>query len=185
LQKSIPWFFYLLQCDEYAHIYMNKKDRSLHSALFIFRVILISIICIFTHRYSFGETLFFEDVIGRVIANSYDIQISRIDKQIGRHKRSQAMAQYLPVVSIRLNDEYYKDLTHPNDTIIHTDVTGFKNYLSFNADYNLFDFGAREMRYINASRDIKIAEYAITQQLIDTKTNTLFVYKKGLTLSKK
>lgn len=164
---------------------MKIKGIRLKAGVRLAQGMILAIISIFPEQTGFCKTLFFEDIISQVIAKSYDIEIAKIDKEIGKHKRMEARAQYFPTLSVRLNDEYYKDLTVPGETVIHTDITGYKNSLSLYADYNLFDFGAREMRYRNASRDVKIAEHSIKKQLIDTKINTLFVYKKGLTLSKK
>lgn len=164
---------------------MNKKKGYFKTTVFIVQWMILFIGIILFSRTGFCETLFFEDVMAQVIARSYDLEIAEIEKEIGKHKRMESMAEYFPTLSVQLNDGYYRDLTEPDAVIIRTDITGYRNYLTFSADYNLFDFGAREMRYINASRNVKIAEHSITQQHIDTKIDALFIFKKGLILSKK
>ena len=148
---------------------------------------------IFSSGVTHGQTLEFETVLEQVIAKSYDLRIAEIDMDIGGHKLVEAISEYYPSLSLRFYSEYDRDLSDVESGVasvgdnVFTGDGGvmYKDSLSLNMNYNLYDFGLRDKMVDNALRDVKIADFNVDQQLMDIRARVLTIYQKGLTLCRK
>ena len=142
-------------------------------------------------RDAHARVLRFEEILRESVAHSFDLKISGLEVEIGQQRLNEARAMYYPELSLRLTDEYLADLNRNGagtvavgDTIISGNESAYQNSLSLNADYLLYDFGARSRKYENAERDLQVAGLQADQSLIDFKDKVLETYGSGLILYK-
>jgi len=165
-----------------------SSSHAVHS----FRCVLATVLfALFALRPVDARTLDFDRVIEKVIKKSYDLKIAEVDIKINKLKLTEARAMYFPTLSVRLNNEYVRDLdkeakgiAYVGETTLNSNDSTYQHSLSVNLNYNLFDFGARGMKYDNTKRDIKLAELALARLVTDIKVNVLSLYTKGLVLTK-
>ena len=98
-------------------------------------------ICIFVGIYSSAEstqTISFEDVIEKAIANSYELKISDIDISLSKTIVKEMTSLYYPALNVRFNTEYLKDLAGGISGItaignsVLSDNTKYQDSLSLN-----------------------------------------------------
>jgi outer membrane protein TolC len=143
-------------------------------------------------RDAYAQVLRFEEILQESIRHSYDLKISGLEVEIGRQRLNEARAMFFPELSLRLTNEYLADLNKDGagtvavgDTIISGNESAYQHSLSLYADYLLYDFGARLLKYQNAERDLQVAVFLSDQSLIDFKDKVLEIYGRGLILYKR
>lgn len=139
-----------------------------------------------------AQDLEFPEILEQAVANSYDLQISGLDVEIGEQRLAEAGAMYWPALSLRFGNEYLEDLGKDGngavvvgDTFISGNESSFQHSLTLSAEYLLYDFGARSLKYRNVQRDVILAQHAADQRLIDLKVDVLSLYENGLQLQKR
>jgi len=126
-------------------------------------------------------------VLQQAIARSYELKISKLEEEISEQRLLEARAMYLPTLSLRLTNEYLHDLGNQpagtvsvGETVIAGGGSTYQHSLSLYAGYQLYDFGARALKYENAGRAVHIARLAGRQELADLKLRVLSLYGQCL-----
>lgn len=139
-----------------------------------------------------SQELHFTEILEQALAHSYDLKISALDVEIGGQRLAEARAMYLPTLSLNLTNEYLRDLSKGptgtvsvGETIISGNASTYQHSVALSAQYLLYDFGARSLKYRNVQRDVVLAQHAAAQRLIDLKLEVLSLYGAGLKLHKK
>lgn len=139
-----------------------------------------------------AQTLTFTEVLQQAIDHSFDLKIGGLEVEISEQRRLEARAMYFPTLSLRLSNEYLRDLSQEavgtvavNDTLISGDASTFQDSLALSAGYQLYDFGARQLKYQIAEQEVQAARLLASQALVDLKGQTLAVYGRGLLLGKR
>jgi outer membrane protein len=139
-----------------------------------------------------AEELNFAEILAQAITNSYDLKLGGLDVEIGEQRLAEAGAMYWPALSLRFGNEYLHDLSKDvtgtvlvGDTLISGNESTWQHSASLNAEYLLYDFGARPRKYRNVERGVILAEHAKAQQLLDLKVDVLSLYGNGLRVQKK
>lgn len=139
-----------------------------------------------------AQELRFAEILGQALAHSYDLRIGGLEVEIGEQRLAEARAMYLPSLSLSLTNEYLHDLSNGGagtvsvgETIISGNASTYQHSLALSAQYLLYDFGARPLKYLNVRRGVVLAQHAAAQRLIDLKIELLALYGAGLKLHKK
>ena len=139
-----------------------------------------------------AQDLSFAEIMEQALVNSYDLKIGGLDVEIGEQRLAEARALYLPTLSMNLTNEYLHDLSKDatgtvsvGDTIISGNESTYQHSVALSAQYLLYDFGARPLKYRNVQRNVVLAQHAKAQRLIDLKIEVLSLYGTGLQLHKK
>lgn len=139
-----------------------------------------------------AQDLNFSEILAQALVHSYDLKIGRLGKEISGERLIEARAMYYPSLSLRFTNEYMYDLgkdasntVSVGETIIPGNDSTFQNSVALSAQYLLYDFGARELKYQNAGRDSVLAQHAAAQRLIDLKIEVLSLFGAGLQIQKK
>lgn len=146
-------------------------------------------IYIFVGMYSLAEstqTISFEDVIEKTIANSYELKIADIDISLSKTIVNEMTSLYYPAINAKFNAEYLKDLaggafgiTAIGNSLL-SDNTKYQNSLSLNLSYNLLDFGVRKKRCFLVKKDVEQKRLIYHKKLNDLKLNILELYTEYL-----
>lgn len=135
------------------------------------------------------EKIIFEQVIDWVTRNAFDVKIAEADIRISEASRKETLSLYHPTLKGKWNSEYIKDLTGNAGQItsvgnsVFGESTGYRNSYSLNAEWLLYDFGARENRLALTERDIEAQKTARTQSVRDVRLKTLQIYTELLQIS--
>jgi outer membrane protein len=130
-----------------------------------------------------GSTLDFESAIQAAVRHSYDVRMSLLDVGISRSGLREIRALYFPELSARFNSQHVQDMTSgvQQVTAVGTTIivrnTLYQDSLSLNAQWSLYDFGARENRVLAAATDIPLKEAVHRQSIRDTKLKVLEIYR--------
>jgi outer membrane protein len=137
-----------------------------------------------------GEKIAFDQVIDRVTRNAFDVEIAETDIRISEASRKETLSLYYPTLKGKWNSEYIKDLTGNAGEItsvgnsVFGESTGYRNSYSLNAEWLLYDFGARENRLALAEKDIEAQKVAYTQSIREVRLKTLRIYTELLQISR-
>jgi len=146
-------------------------------------------ICIFVGIYSSAEstqTISFEDVIEKAIANSYELKISDIDISLSKTIVKEMTSLYYPALNVRFNTEYLKDLAGGISGItaignsVLSDNTKYQDSMSLNLSYTLLDFGVRKKRRFLTKKDVGQKKLIYHKNLNDLKLKILELYTEVL-----
>ena len=139
-----------------------------------------------------AQDLIFSEILTQALVHSYDLKTAGLEKEIRRERLVEAGAMYFPTLSLHFTNEYMHDLGNDaantvsvGETIIPGNESTFQHSLALSAQYLLYDFGVRKLKYGNAERDIVLAQHAAAQRLIDLKIEVLSLFGTGLRLQKK
>jgi len=139
-----------------------------------------------------AQDLSFAEILEQALVNSYDLKISGLDVEINEQRLAEARAMYFPTLSLRFTNEYLHDLSNDatgtvavGETIISGNESTYQHSVALSAQYLLYDFGARPLKYRNVQRNVVLAQHAAAQRLIDLKVDVLSLYGTGLQLQKK
>lgn len=139
-----------------------------------------------------AEDLRFDEIMEQALANSYDLKINKLDVEISEQQLAEARSMYFPTLALRLTNEYLHDLSKDatgtvsvGETIISGNESTYQNSVALSAQYLLYDFGVRPLKYRNVQRNVFLTQHAAAQQLIDLKGEVLSLYGTGLKLHKK
>jgi len=169
-----------------------KESKDKHTGLFT-RFLAVSIVLlaiIFYPAQSEALTLEFDQVLTDALDNAYDLKIATADIDLKTIRVDEAFATYYPTLGVRLGNEYLHDLDHGSNgstyvgtTYISGSQSTYQHSLSFNLNYNLYDFGARGRKYDNVMRDVDLAGYAFSKSKIDLEVKVLDLFTEGLKLT--
>ncbi|OGR01605.1 MAG: hypothetical protein A2505_00670 [Deltaproteobacteria bacterium RIFOXYD12_FULL_55_16] len=139
-----------------------------------------------------AQELRFAEILEQALVQSYDLKIGGLEVEIGEQRLAEARAMYLPTLSLSFTNEYLHDLSKGaagtvsvGETIISGNESTYQHSVSLSAQYLLYDFGARPLKYQNSQRNVVLAQHAAAQRLIDLKIEVLSLYGAGLKLHKK
>lgn len=139
-----------------------------------------------------AEDLRFAEILEQALAHSFDLKIGNLDVEISEQQLAEARAMYFPSLALSLTNEYLHDLSKDatgtmsvGETIISGNESTYQHSVALSAQYLLYDFGARPLKYRNVQRNVFLAEHAAAQGLIDLKNEVLSLYGAGLKLHKK
>lgn len=156
------------------------------------RVVLFLLPVLIFSAYGQAQELRFAEVLEQALAHSHDLKIGGLEVEIGEQRLAEARAMYLPTLSLSLTNEYLHDLgkgaagtVSVGETIISGNESTYQHSLALSAQYLLYDFGARPLKYQNVQRNVVLAQHATAQRLIDLKIEVLSLYGAGLQLHKK
>jgi outer membrane protein len=139
-----------------------------------------------------AQDLNFSEILSQALVHSYDLKMGRIEKEIREERCIEARALYFPSISLRYNNEYVSDLGRDagdtvsvGGTIIPGNESAYQHSMDVSAQFLLYDFGVRRLKYQSAKRDITLAEHTAAQRLIDLKIEVLSLFGTGLQTQKK
>jgi len=134
-----------------------------------------------------AKTIEWNTTLNKVLENSYDVQLSKVDVGISKAKILGARSEYYPKLGLYAYNEYSKDLGNDNngqtmyvgnEIIYGSDI--YQNAVSLGLNYNLYDFGIRGDNLKIAKND-NIAKQAVYfKTLRDLEINTVELYAKAL-----
>ena len=136
--------------------------------------------------YAKADTLDFDNILKKAVANSYDLKLANIDVKISQASVKEAKSDYFPTLKTGVNYEYNKDMqsdqslvTSIGGTVVNQN-TMFQDVASVSLNYNLFDFGVRSNKVLIAKKDVEAKKYTYNQVLRNLKLNTLQAYTQAL-----
>jgi outer membrane protein TolC len=138
-----------------------------------------------------AETLFFEHVLKKALAHSWDLRISEKEMVIRKYSLDEARSLYYPSLSVRFDNQYINDLTDGDnvisvgDQVVRVDGDAYQHTFGAGLSYLLYDFGARSLQVDNAKKDIRIAALNQEHTLLETKTNVLDAFGHCLKISRR
>lgn len=139
-----------------------------------------------------ARELHFPEILSQALVHSYDLKMGRLEKEISRERITEAGSMYYPSLSLRFTNEYMSDLANDRnntayvgETVIPGNESTFQHSLALSAQYLLYDFGIRELKYQNAEKHIILLQHTALQQRMDLKSEVLSHFSTGLSLQKK
>lgn len=139
----------------------------------------------------FAETLNFKALSQKAVEYSFDLKIASADIDVARYRLDEARADYYPSLALRFGNEYIhafgdagSDVVTLGDSVLAGDESSYKHSLTAYLNYNLYDFGARELKQNNARREIEIAQSRSEQALKEVRIELLARFARGLKLNK-
>lgn len=136
-----------------------------------------------------AERITFEAIMDKVTRNALDARIAEKDIRISEASRKETLSLYYPTLKGKWNSEYIKDLSDSNGDLtsvgnsVFGEPTSYRNSYSLNAEWLLYDFGAREERLSIAQKDIEARRAAHIQSIRDVQLKVLQLYTELLRIS--
>ncbi|OPY76708.1 MAG: outer membrane channel protein [Syntrophorhabdus sp. PtaU1.Bin058] len=124
----------------------------------------------------------FDTVAEKAVRHSQEVRMSDIDIRISQSAKKEALSTFYPLLSVRWNSGYVKDLTDGTaqvtsvGDVILLENTMFQNALSLGIGYDLYDFGAKDKRVFIAYRDVDLRMTIYAQSVRNVKVKVLSVY---------
>ena len=139
-----------------------------------------------------AKDLRFSEVLPQALVHSYDLKMGGMEKEISKERLTEAGAMYFPTLDLRFTNEYMADFgkgagntVSVGETISPGNESTFQHSVALSAQYILYDFGVRGLKYRNAELGIILTEHSTAQRLIDLKGEVLSLFGTGLQLQKK
>ncbi len=116
--------------------------------------------------------------------NSKELQIKKYDIKIQEYALERSFSKYYPTLNMSYNGEYYEDKQNSystqsiGDTVLGGE-TMYKNSVSLNLNYTLFDFGKRTQEVGIQQDAVKIKQNRYCQKLHEIKQQILQHYEKA------
>lgn len=139
-----------------------------------------------------AKDLNFSEILSKALVHSHDLKMGGLETNISRERLNEAGAMYYPSLSLRFTNEYMADLDKDasdtvsvGETVIPGNDSTFQHSVALSAQYLLYDFGVRELKYRNAEKEILLTHHNAAQRLIDLKIEVLSLFGTGLALQKK
>lgn len=137
-----------------------------------------------------AEVISFDYILQESITNSYELNMSKLDTQIGEAGIKEAKSEYFPKFSGYLTAEHSNDLTNGsspvsyigNEVLLNNDR--YQNAASLGLSYNLFDFGIRNKKVKIAEDEKEQKAIIYTQGLRDLKIKLVDIYGDALSAYK-
>ncbi|MDX9787446.1 MAG: TolC family protein [Desulfobacterales bacterium] len=126
----------------------------------------------------------------KVIENSFDVAIAEKDIQISEAGKRETLSLYYPAIKGKWNSEYIRDLTGSDGDLtsvgnsVFGEPTSYRNSYTLNAEWLLYDFGARANKLAFAEKDIAARSVARIQSIRDIKLKALQLYTELLHISR-
>lgn len=134
-----------------------------------------------------AEVLSFSTIVTESLDQSYDLMLNATDVRLSHNEVKKVATDYLPQIRAQANLEYLKDLTNGQTpvavvgTTTVPNTTRWQSLVYLNANYTVFDFGARG-KLLNAARLHRDATYGYGQQhRRDIKLDVIEKYSSALT----
>lgn len=134
-----------------------------------------------------AEPVSFNTIISQAMDESFDLRLATVDVRLSHNEVKKAATDYLPQVRAQANIEYLKDLTNGQTPVAVVGTTAVPNTTRWqslvyvNANYTVFDFGARG-KVLNAARFHRDATRCYIQQYRrDLKIDVIEQYSRALT----
>ncbi|MFH0728662.1 MAG: TolC family protein [Pseudomonadota bacterium] len=154
------------------------------------KVLVFFVVVLFPFKAGAGGRVTFDQVMDKVLHNSFDVKIAEKDIHISEASRKETVSLYYPTLKGKWNSEYIKDLTGGGGDLtsvgnsVFGEPTSYRNSYSLNAEWLLYDFGARENRMTFAQKDIKARSAAHSQCIRDVRLEALRIYTELLLISR-
>lgn len=137
-----------------------------------------------------GERVTFDGVMDKVTRNAFDVKIAEKDIRISEASRKETLSLYHPALKGKWNSEYIKDLAGGAGDLtsvgnsVFGEPTSYRNSYSLNAEWLLYDFGARKNKRIYAEKDMAAKKAAHIQSIRDVQLETLRIYTELLLITR-
>ncbi|MCF8051687.1 MAG: TolC family protein [Desulfobacterales bacterium] len=136
-----------------------------------------------------GRSLRFQEVLTLAENNAYDLKIARSDVKISRHRLDEVRSLYYPSLDFQLYNEYVyvpeeneQGVVSVGSSVSTTLESTYQHSVVASLNYQLYDFGARGLKYENARREMDIARLNLDRSRVDLRIQVLESYARGLRL---
>lgn len=146
--------------------------------------------CLLVPLKAASRTLTFDGVLAKALDNSHAVRIADKSVEINQYRLQEVRSLYYPSLSMRLHNEYISIIDNQGPVTVgdyanaNTDSTYQSSFIT-SLNYQLYDFGIRDLKHENAKRDIRIAELDSAKQKVDIQIEVLEAFARGLMLSQK
>lgn len=131
----------------------------------------------------------FRAVLTTAEKNAYDLKIAQADLQISRHRLAEVRSLYYPSVDFQFYNEYVyvpeeneQGIVSVGKSVSTTLESTYQHSVVASLNYQLYDFGARGLKYENALRQMDIARFNLNRRRVDLRIQVLESYARGLRL---
>ncbi len=138
---------------------------------------------------TFAQRLELEAVLLQAEKNAHDLKIARTDVQISRHRLGEVRSLYYPSLDFLFYNEYVyvpekneQGIVSVGKSVSTTLESTYQHSLVASLNYQLYDFGARRLKYQNAQREMEIARLNLSRSRLDLRIQVLESYGRGLRL---
>jgi outer membrane protein len=144
------------------------------------RVAVIFLCILTTHIYA--KSISYEQLVDLAMQNSLELELKRYDVIIESHAVQTTLSTYYPTLQLAYNGEYYKDL---QDGVSQTQSVGdaiigggtlYKNSLSLNLNYTLYDFGKRAHEVAINKHEVALKQEQLCRQTEELEQEILQNY---------
>jgi outer membrane protein TolC len=114
-------------------------------------VMAVFVLVFFPFKAGAGERIAFNEVMDKVVQNAFDVKIAAKDIHISEAGKKETLSLYYPTLKGKWNSEYIKDLSGSQGDLtsvgnsVFGEPTSYRNSYSLNAEWLLYDFGARKI----------------------------------------
>jgi outer membrane protein TolC len=123
-----------------------------------------------------------DDALKQACANSYDVKLAKLDKDLAANDISQNEVAFYPTLRAQTNYEYQRALTNTNNPVVAVGNTvlptgtRFQESVSVMGNYLLNDFGARK-KLLQSSKNHELATaYVVDEQIRNLKVKVIDLY---------
>jgi len=138
---------------------------------------------------TFAQRLELEAVLLQAEKNAHDLKIARTDVEISRHRLGEVRSLYYPSLDFLFYNEYVyvpeeneQGIVSVGKSVSTTLESTYQHSLVASLNYQLYDFGARRLKYQNAQREMEIARLNLSRSRLDLRIQVLESYGRGLRL---
>jgi outer membrane protein TolC len=121
--------------------------------------------------------------------NAHDLKIARTDLEISRFRLDEVRSLYYPSLDFQLYNEYVyvpeeneQGIVSVGKSVSTTLESTYQHSVVASLNYQLYDFGARRLKYQHAQREMEVARLNLSRSQVDMRIQVLESYGRGLRL---
>ncbi len=137
----------------------------------------------------FAQSLEFGALLAAAEKNAYDLKIAGTDIKIGRHRLKEIRSLFFPSADVQFYNEYTyvpeeneQGVVSVGSSVSTTLESTYQHSVVASLSCELYDFGARSLKYENARRELAIARLNLARRRVELRIQVLESYARGFRL---